>query len=122
MRDSGVALAFAKAGFGGAGSPPVDDWQPPTEYPDGADGEPLIEVDTGSRHEPIFTPITPAVWKGTDPVKQRWLAGDRVPSGDLTILAGNGGSGKTEIATGLLVSVAAGLGDWLGCVVESGPA
>lgn len=55
-------------------------------------------------------------------MKQRWLAGARVPSGDLTILAGNGGSGKTEIATSLLVSVAADLGDWLGSVVESGPA
>ncbi len=43
--------------------------------------------------------------------------------GDLTILAGNGGSGKTEIITQLLIAVPARLGDWLGCVVdESGPA
>lgn len=68
-----------------------------------------------------LTTITPAAWKGTVRAEQRWLAGARIPSGDLTILSGDGGSGKTEIATGLLVSVAAGVGDWLGCVVETGP-
>jgi RecA-family ATPase len=71
---------------------------------------------------PTFVPITPLSWKGNKPVPQRWLAQGRVPSGDLTILSGNGGSGKTEIAVELLVSVAAGLGDWLGCIVEAGPA
>jgi RecA-family ATPase len=70
----------------------------------------------------IFDPITPLSWKGTKPVEQRWLAEGRAPSGDLTILSGNGGSGKTEIAVELLVSVAAGLGDWLGCIVETGSA
>ncbi|CAL74411.1 hypothetical protein; putative RecA-superfamily ATPase (involved in signal transduction) [Bradyrhizobium sp. ORS 278] len=74
--------------------------------------------------EPIapFAPITPAAWRGIEPTPQRWLAEGRIPLGDLTILAGNGGSGKTEIAAQLLVSVAAGLGDWLGCVAETGPA
>jgi RecA-family ATPase len=40
----------------------------------------------------------------------------------VTIYSGNGGSGKTETATQLLVSVAADLGDWIGCTVETGPA
>jgi RecA-family ATPase len=66
--------------------------------------------------------ITPAKWRDTPAPQERWLAQDRIVSGDLTILSGNGGSGKTEIITALLLSVAAGLGDWLGCVVESGPA
>jgi RecA-family ATPase len=69
-----------------------------------------------------FDPITPAMWKGTPSPQERWLANARIPCGDLTILAGNGGSGKTEIAVQLLVSVAAELGDWLGCIVESGAA
>jgi RecA-family ATPase len=69
-----------------------------------------------------FCPITPCVWKGTESPKARWLGQGRIPAADLAILAGNGGSGKTEIATSLLVSVAAGFGDWLGCVVETGPA
>ena len=128
---SSITLALAKAG--GARPPevpPADDWQGPTEIPEYANGEPIFEpihAPTGQRtaeapSAPMFDPITPLTWKGTEPVKQRWLAGARVPSGDLTILAGNGGSGKTEIATSLLVSVAADLGDWLGSVVESGPA
>jgi RecA-family ATPase len=69
---------------------------------------------------PVISTITPASWKGTEAVEQSWLAQGRIPFGDLTILAGNGSSGKTEIATGLLVSVSANLGDWLGCIVESG--
>jgi RecA-family ATPase len=65
---------------------------------------------------------TPVVWKGTEPLKQRWLAAARIPCGDLTLYSGNGGAGKTETAVQLLVTVTAGLGDWLGCVVETGPA
>jgi RecA-family ATPase len=40
--------------------------------------------------------------------------------GDLTILSGNGGSGKTETILQLLVYLAAALGDWLGCTIEAG--
>jgi RecA-family ATPase len=65
---------------------------------------------------------TPAAWRGTEPLKQRWLAAARIPCGDLTLYSGNGGAGKTETAVQLLVAVTAGLGDWLGCVVETGPA
>jgi RecA-family ATPase len=70
----------------------------------------------------LLSTVTPAAWRGTEPQRQRWLARARVPSGDLTIYSGNGGSGKTETATQLLVSVAADLGDWLGSIVESGTA
>jgi RecA-family ATPase len=65
--------------------------------------------------------ITPETWKGVPPVSQRWLASGRVRASDVSILSGNGGSGKTEIAVQLLISVAADLGDWLGCAVETGP-
>jgi RecA-family ATPase len=71
---------------------------------------------------PTFAIITPASWKGTKPVELRWLAQGRVRANDLAILSGNGGAGKTEIAVHLLMSVGADLGDWLGCVVETGPA
>lgn len=69
-----------------------------------------------------YAAITSAAWKGTEPEEQRWLANGRVPSGDLTILSGNGGSGKTEIISQLLVYVAAELQDWLGCLIENGGA
>ena len=88
---------------------------------------PRMRSDRGSNGRALPTPPsletkTPAVWKGTEPLKQRWLAVARIPSGDLTLYSGNGGAGKTETAVQLLVSVTAGLGDWLGCVVEAGPA
>lgn len=69
-----------------------------------------------------FCPITPSAWKGTEPAKARWLAAGRIPANDLTLLTGNGGSGKTEIAIQLAIAVPADLGDWLGCTVENGPA
>jgi RecA-family ATPase len=64
--------------------------------------------------------ITPLAWKGTEPQPQRWLASGRIPCGDLTIGAGNGGSGKTEIFMQLLINVAAGQPDWLGCTIDKG--
>ena len=87
---------------------------------------PEMRSDRGSSAHSLSSPAsletkTPAAWKGTEPLKQRWLAAARIPCGDLTLYSGNGGAGKTETAVQLLVSVAAGLGDWLGCVVETGP-
>lgn len=93
----------------------------PTEYPESADGEPIFEP-MNAATAPVYTAITPAVWKGTEPTKQSFLAGARIPDGDLTIGAGNGGSGKTEIFMQLAIYVAAGLADWLGCTIENGVA
>jgi len=88
---------------------------------------PRMRSDRGSNGHALTTPPsletkTPAAWKGTEPVQQRWLAAARIPCGDLTLYSGNGGAGKTETAVQLLVAVTAGLGDWLGCVVETGAA
>jgi RecA-family ATPase len=55
------------------------------------------------------------------PSLTRWVAAARIPRGDLTLYSGNGGGGETETAMQLLVAVAAGLGDWLACVVEAEP-
>ncbi|WOH55135.1 AAA family ATPase [Bradyrhizobium sp. BWC-3-1] len=71
---------------------------------------------------PCLITVTPVAWKGTEPPTQRWLASARIPCGDLTLYSGNGGAGKTETIVQFLVYLAAGLGDWLGCVIESGPA
>ncbi|MGY4624581.1 AAA family ATPase [Bradyrhizobium sp. USDA 4486] len=94
---------------------------PPETYPESADGQPDIPVSsTGPRL--AYEAITPGAWRGTELEQQRWLASARIPSGDLTIVSGNGGSGKTEILVQLLIYVAAGLGDWLGCTVDAGAA
>ncbi|WP_456802411.1 AAA family ATPase [Bradyrhizobium sp. USDA 4474] len=69
---------------------------------------------------PCLITVTPMAWKGTEPPAQRWLASGRIPCGDLTLYSGNGGAGKTETVVQLLVYLAAGLGDWLGCVIENG--
>lgn len=102
-------------------SPPDEGYyEPPTEIPDSA-AEETIAVAAGPAAAAGFVVVTPASWRGTEPIKQNWLASVRIPSGDLTLYSGNGGAGKTETAVQLLVSVAADLGDWLGCVVETGP-
>lgn len=114
-----VAEAFARNGIG---FPDLEEPPLPDRYPDSADGEPIVEVETQSEKSSAYVAITPAAWRDSQPEKQRWLASGRIPSADLTIGAGNGGSGKTEIFTQLLIYVAAGLGDWLGCTIEDGGA
>lgn len=114
--------ALRDLGFDQDAQEPVDD-RPPVDSFDAFGGHP-IEYDSAMTEpaKATYAAITPAAWKGTEPEQQRWLAAARVPSGDLTIMSGNGGSGKTEIITQLLVYVAAGLPDWLGCTIEAGPA
>nr|QDF42336.1 recombinase RecA [Bradyrhizobium symbiodeficiens] len=110
---------------------PAEDEDPRRDVPPADSFEQFNEQEAGrlsvvaappERKPAGYAAITPAVWKGTEAEQQRWLASGRIPCGDLTILAGNGGSGKTEIVTQLLVHTAAGLGDWLGCTIENGPA
>lgn len=88
-----------------------------------------IEIDDDDDLDPVpfddrdlFSPVTPTKWKGTPSAPQRWLAVGRIPSNDVTILAGNGGSGKTEISVQLLVYIAANINHWLGSTIENGPA
>ncbi|MGV7215901.1 AAA family ATPase [Bradyrhizobium sp. UFLA05-112] len=95
---------------------------PHDAYPESADGEPILDLVQPSAKPAVYAAITSAAWEGTEPEQPRWLASARVPSGDLTIVSGNGGSGKTEILVQLLVYVAAGLGDWLGCTIDAGTA
>jgi RecA-family ATPase len=117
-------MARVEIGLMGAGEPASPDG--PEAYGglsivDGEPDQPLPAGGNASAPAPLLT-INPAVWRGTEPVELRWLAQGRIRANDLAILSGNGGAGKTEIAAHLLVSVAADLGDWLGCVVDAGPA
>ncbi|MCS3895801.1 RecA-family ATPase [Bradyrhizobium japonicum USDA 38] len=109
----------------------ADDEDPRRDFPPADSYEQFSESDAGrlsivaassEQKSPTYAAITPAAWKGTAAEQQRFLASARIPSGDLTIVSGNGGSGKTEILVQLLVYVAAGLGDWLGCTIEAGAA
>lgn len=95
--------------------------EPPFPQGPEAYGLPAAEPRQDDR-SPSYIAITPAAWKDTEPTKQQFLASARIPCGDLTIGAGNGGSGKTEIFMQLAIYVAAGLADWLGCTIENGVA
>jgi RecA-family ATPase len=101
----------------GAGGPP--NWEGPTEIPDGAD--------TGGGREDAPAAIVPLVletaasWRGRPLEPMRYLATNRIPAADVTILSGDGGQGKTTIAMQLAVAAAADLGDWLGTTIEYGP-
>jgi RecA-family ATPase len=103
-----------------------DDVPMASERPESADGEPdQAPDDANELHkatEPtLLTTITPAAWRGTPIPPMRWLALHRIPAGDVTILSGDGGGGKTTVALQLAVSVANKLGDWLGTTCEAGP-
>jgi hypothetical protein len=63
--------------------------------------------------------VVPSSWTDAPP-ERKWLAYGRIPAGDVTLLSADGGSGKTEIAVQLSISVALGLSDWLGVCVEAG--
>jgi len=101
--------------------PPQDeDYQGPTEYSAFADGEP----DFGQTQHPASAPLTlvcPPAWRDIPLESMRWLATNRIPAGDVTILSGDGGGGKTTVALQLAVAVEQALGDWLGTVCETGP-
>lgn len=98
-------------------SPPQDDWQPPAEYPDGPD----VGVNSDAAPSAVLALISPTDWQGLPIPPMRWLATNRIPAADVTILSGDGGGGKTTTALQLAVSVADNLGDWLGTTCEAGP-
>ena len=95
-------------------------WEGPTEIPDGPASGPA-DGDAPKDAPPLAPLITPANWRGVPIPPMRWLATNRIPAGDVTILSGDGGGGKTTTALQLAISVAHDLGDWLGTTVESGP-
>lgn len=89
---------------------PPDDGVPPR-------GNPFVE------HEPVrASRFFPASDLSGKPVPARhWLVHDLVPSGTVTLLGGDGGTGKSLLALQLAVAVASG-GNWLARAVSSGGA
>lgn len=65
--------------------------------------------------------ITPDQWPNEAPPPVDWLADHRIPRGDVTTLHGDGGAGKTDIATQLAETCARGGGYWLGHEIAPGP-
>jgi RecA-family ATPase len=103
--------------------PPVDNTPMPTSLADyglSEDADAVVERAAGTVEVPLAL-ITPPDWCGIPIPAMRWLATYRIPAGDVTILSGDGGGGKTTTALQLAVSVADNLGDWLGTTCEAGP-
>jgi RecA-family ATPase len=101
-------------------SPPPAEPPPHTEIPPSADGEPDHDAQAPAPPAP-FTLVCPPAWRDVPLPPMRWLATNRIPAGDVTILSGDGGGGKTTVALQLAVSVERDLGDWLGTTCETGP-
>src|SRR5260370_18998949 len=49
----------------------------------------------------------------------RWLVTNRIPAGKVSLLSGDGATGKTTIALQLAVAVAVASPDWLGSAIET---
>lgn len=57
--------------------------------------------------------ISPAGWEGKPAPERKWIVGDLIPEGNVTLLAGDGGIGKSLLALQLLTACALGK-PWLG--------
>lgn len=95
-------------------SPPDDDWQAPNEIPDAPEA-----LDSFLPTEPRGSiPMLPASqFQDIEVPRRRWLVPGRIPMRAVTILSGDGASGKTTILLQLCAAVPRGT-DWLGAVIE----
>src|SRR5579859_4641452 len=57
--------------------------------------------------------ISPAAWEGKQAPERKWIVADMIPEGNVTLLAGDGGIGKSLLALQLLSACALGKA-WLG--------
>lgn len=79
-------------------------------------------TDTLAGAEEILPFVDLATWKGRRPPERRFLVPGLVPLGCVTMLSGDGGSGKTELALSLTVAAAGSdAPDWIGQAVETFP-
>jgi RecA-family ATPase len=63
--------------------------------------------------------INPADWEGVEIPARKWIVPNYIPHKTVTLLSGDGGSGKTKLAIQLAVARALGL-DWIGLMPEPG--
>jgi RecA-family ATPase len=92
------------------------------EFPTGDLGSAGERPRTLSTAAPRLTGETAAEWKEEDVPERTWLVPGLIPSRNVTLFSGDGGTGKSLLALQLAVSVAAGR-PWLGReVADVGPA
>lgn len=69
---------------------------------------------------PGLETFSPTRWEGTPPPLRRWIVPDWIPNGEVTLLSGHGGLGKSLLTLQLLVACATGT-RWLDLDVEACP-
>jgi RecA-family ATPase len=103
--------------------PRQDEPPPHDRIPDSAEGEHIIEPLNGATTAPAeiqpFETFDASQWEGVPIEPRRWIAENRIPVGEPGIMSGDGGTGKTKLALQLAVTIAAGLQDWIGGIVEA---
>jgi RecA-family ATPase len=82
--------------------------------------DPPNEAAENARPEPLRFIDIPA-WHDAPAPERAWTVKDRIPSRNVTLLSGDGGTGKTMLALHLSVATALGR-DWLGSMPAHGPA
>jgi hypothetical protein len=112
----------------------ADDGDPgATEWPDSADGEPVIDPPSNGAAKINTAPEAPPAqrqplqwldmssWDSAPVPQRKWAIKDRVPLHQAGLFSGEGGTGKSIIE--LMKNVAHVTGkDWLGSMPEPGPA
>jgi RecA-family ATPase len=89
---------------------PEPEIDPFTAYAMSEDGQKERAEDTRTVQ---FDWIDPAKWEGLEPPAREWEVEGWVPKGEITLIYGDGGIGKTLLAHQYATAAAAG-GDWLG--------
>jgi hypothetical protein len=109
-------------------SPPPDDgvpfWTPPPTGDEQEDGppQPPDEDDVDREERDLMSRIVdgPALALEPEPTVE-WIVEDLIPIEHLTIVSGNGGTGKTTLIAMLMIAMQIG-GDWLDMKVKQGDA
>lgn len=106
---------------------PLDIDRPPLpdRVPDGpGGGDEIFRGATPGQERPkpaTIDLLSAADFAGKPIVKRRWIVPDLIPAGDITLLSGDGGTGKSLLSLQLCVAVATG-GEWIGEMPEPGSA
>jgi RecA-family ATPase len=75
----------------------------------------------GEASEPVALPVTSAAsFAGREPPERRWIVRDMIPDRTVTIVAGDGGGGKTTLMLQLATAIT-GSCPWLGHNPDPGP-
>src|SRR5438067_1046490 len=77
----------------------------------------VIALDRKRAEAGKLSTFTPKLWHGQPPPRRQWCVEGCIPHGNVTLLSGDGGLGKTLLSMQLQVAAALGA-PWLGVQLE----